>query len=221
MEHISKIANSLPLSRSSNQSTSANSAPEPSLRGRLSETLLDNFWLRMGSMFGHTWTSAYGTKPDGVAGDTWAAALGGLTGSHIAEGLRAVLLLASDFPPSAPRFRSLCFGIPTLTIVRRQITEGNSGPFARAVWARLDAYRYRNAEASKADRLLKDAYDETLEYVMRGGELCEEDQKAIEKDQPVEVERTPEEVAEIGRKAQEAIDELKTRFGQDEEGEAA
>lgn len=187
----------------------------------MSETLLDNFWLRMGSMFGHTWTSAYGTKPDGVAGDTWAAALGGLTGAHIAEGLRAVLLLASDFPPSAPRFRSLCFGVPTLAIVRRQIIEGSPGPFAREVWGRLDAYRFRNSEASKADRLLKDAYDETVGYVMRGGELGDDDQKAIEKEDPVEAERTPEEVAEIGRKAQEAIAELKARFGQSEESGVA
>lgn len=178
--------------------------------------MLDNFWLRMGSMFGHTWTSAYGTKPDGVAGDTWATALGGLSGSQIAEGLRSVLLLASDFPPSAPRFRSLCFGIPTLTAVRRQIIDGNSGPFAREVWGRLDAYRYRNAEASKADKLLKDAYDDTVSYVMRGGLLGDDDQKAIPKEEPAEVERTPEEVAEIARKAKQAIDELKSRFGGDE-----
>ena len=183
----------------------------------MSETLLDNFWLRMGSMFGHTWTSAYGTKPDGIAGDTWAAALGGLTGAHIAEGLRAVLMLASDFPPSAPRFRSLCFGIPALAIVRRQIIEGSSGPFAREVWARLDAYRYRNSEASKADRMLKDAYDETVEWIMRGGELDNRTPEAIAKEYPVEPERTPEEVAEIGRKAQQAIDELKARFGEVEE----
>lgn len=137
----------------------------------MSETLLDNFWLRMGSMFGHTWTSAYGTKPDGLAGDTWSAALADLSGPHIAEGLRAVLLLGSDFPPSAPRFRSLCFGIPSLSVVRREITVGNASPFARLVWSKLDTYRYRNSEAGKSDRLLKDAYDEALEHVMRGGDL--------------------------------------------------
>lgn len=129
----------------------------------------------MAGMFGHTWISQYGAKPHGVGGDTWAAALSGINATQIANGLRETLLLASDFPPSAPRFRALCLGIPTFGSIRAEMV-GRSGactPFARLTWSFVDGYRFRMVDADKSDRMLRDAYEMARDHVMRGGDLPE------------------------------------------------
>ena len=62
------------------------------------------------------------TQPEGAAADTWAAALAGLTGAQIAEGLRACVAEGEEFPPNAPRFRAMCLGIPSLARVRLEFS---------------------------------------------------------------------------------------------------
>ena len=124
-------------------------------------------------MFGHTWTSGYGPKPHGIGGDTWAAALGGISGAQLAEGLRATLMLGGEFPPSAPKFRSLCFGIPSIANIRAEFADRNAErtPFATLVWSKLDAHRYRTVDADKAGYMLREAYELARDHVMRGGPL--------------------------------------------------
>ena len=124
-------------------------------------------------MFGHTWASAYGEAPTGTTAETWASCLAGVTTAQIADGLRACLAEGAEFPPSAPRFRAMCLGIPSLAAVRLEVRSGIASPYTRAVWANLDAYRYRQAPADQADRMLRDAYDLTREQVMRGQPLPE------------------------------------------------
>lgn len=162
----------------------------------------------MAGMFGHTWISQYGPKPDGLGGDTWAAALSGISGAQLAQGLRETLLLASDFPPSAPRFRALCLGIPTIGAVRREIAsrDAERSPFARLVWSFLDSYRMRHVDADKADRMVGDAYEMAREHVMRGGELPRES-PAIERSAPEPIKpASPEAVAA-------ALKSVETLFG--------
>lgn len=126
-------------------------------------------------MFGHTWVSQYGAQPDGIAADTWAVALGGLSGSQIATGLRETLLTGGEWPPSAPRFRRMCFGIPRLSAVRLDLRQTNTvrSPFSNKVWSFVDGYRYIRATVDDADRMLRDAYELAVDDVMRGGELPE------------------------------------------------
>lgn len=157
---------------------------DSSSRARLSESLLDSFWLRMAGMFGHTWASQYGAKPDGVGADTWAAALSGVTGAQLAHGLRETLLLASDFPPSAPRFRALCLGIPSFATVRAEIVKRDSerSPFTLLVWRGIDGFAFARADQQKAERMLREAYDHAREHVMRGGALPEPPVAAITAD---------------------------------------
>lgn len=124
----------------------------------------------MAAMYGHSWASQYGTQPEGPAADTWAAALAGLTGPQIAEGLRACVTEGEEFPPNAPRFRAMCLGIPTLARVRLEIShaDAESCAFTRAVWRFIDGYAYRQASARDADRMLRDAYELAREETMRG-----------------------------------------------------
>lgn len=185
MQTATQAANSVLSSVSSKPLTTETASESKSgsvSKGRLSESLLDNFWLRMAGMFGHTWTSQYGAAPQGIGGDTWAAALSGVSGEQIAAGLKATLLLASDFPPSAPRFRALCFGIPSLGQVRVELMPGHPSPsrFARMVWSFVDSWRYRQSSESKQDAMLREAYELARDAVMRGEPLPAEPVAAIE-----------------------------------------
>lgn len=146
---------------------------EPAKTQRVAPSTLDVFWVRMASLFGHSWVSQYGAAPDGVAGDTWSAVLAGLTTQQIGIGLQALTRIPSDWPPTAPRFRALCLGIPTLAQAKIEMRSGNPdpSPFARLLWSYLDGYQYRLASVDKADRMIREAYDNAVEFVMAGGEM--------------------------------------------------
>lgn len=129
----------------------------------------------MAAMFGNTWASQFGESPTGLAGDTWAAALAGITPSQISAGLHATLALGAEFPPSAPHFRALCFGIPSFAAFRHEMTHAHvpRSPFGVKAWEFVDPYRMRQADQREADRIARDAYDLAKDFVMRGGELPE------------------------------------------------
>lgn len=127
----------------------------------------------MAAMYGHTWTSAYGDNPSGLAADTWATALSGLSADQLANGLRACVAEGGEFPPSAPRFRGMCFGIPSFEAVNHELlTAGaNRGRFAALVWSHIDGYAHRHARAEDAKRMRQHAYELAREQVMRGEPL--------------------------------------------------
>lgn len=66
-------------------------------------------WQMMSSMYGHRWTSAYGSEvdPDRV----WQATLADVSPEQIKYGMRELARNGDDWPPSAPEFRKLCLGI--------------------------------------------------------------------------------------------------------------
>ena len=187
------------------------------------------FWQRMAAIYGHKWTSAFGDSPFNdqgvmtIAGDTWQRGLTGISEPDIATGLQAALTSADGWPPTLPAFRAMCFKIPAFSVVRREAMGTNRSGFTTATLSRLDLYRWQHTDQDKADRLLKEAYEETVLYVIEGGKLPEAT-IALRKElgeKPFEHAKTPEEEAEATRKAQAAIDELKARFGQSEESGVA
>lgn len=190
---------------------------------KLSESMLDKFWIRIAALFGHAWVSQYGDTPEGVAGETWAAALAGLSGAQLADGLRETMKLGSDWPPSAPRFRMLCLSLPSLAQVRHDLRKQNRDrmPFTRLTWEFLDGYSFAQAPQDKADRMLREAYDLTREHVMNGGALPEEvrylEQAAAERPKPADPETVRKHLAEI-RAALRAGDSSE---GEKAEGETA
>jgi len=62
------------------------------------------FWQRMASLYGHKWTSAYGSSPD----DLWTSALTMLGSEQIRMGLEACVLSGDAWPPSLPEFVAMC-----------------------------------------------------------------------------------------------------------------
>lgn len=166
--------------------------------------MLDNFWLRMAALYGHAWVSQYGPSPDGVGADTWAGVLAGMTPSQIATGMRGATELGRDWPPSAPRFRALCFAIPSLPDMRHEFRDSRAdrSAFARLLCTYLDHFRFRNSDAAKADKLLQDAYELAVAHVMAGGDLPPEPAGLIAAPQPEP--RTPASEETVARAMTEA-----------------
>lgn len=153
----------------------------------------------MGGLFGHAWASQYGEAPDGVAGDTWAAALADVTPERLAVGLRATLWLGKEFPPNAPRFLALCFGVPTFAAVRYELRNGEvpRTGFGILCWRFVDAYALRRADQREADRIVRDAYELASAHVMAGGELPEVPALLAKPEPECRVAASPETVARV------------------------
>lgn len=159
----------------------------------------------MAEIYGHKWTSAYGDNPDEGAAKTWAKGLGDLSTKQIAAGVERLLTSSDEWPPALPRFRAICFGIPTLAAVKLDLKSEHKAPFTRLVWSKIDSYRYRNASAEAADFLLKDAYEIAREAVMSGTPLPEDiagtiDAPKTEKPVPASPEVAMRYIEEIQRK---------------------
>lgn len=134
---------------------------------------IDALWIGMADVYGHRWTSAYGTDPAAGAGNTWAIGLAGLSPQQVGEGVQACIASSNPWPPTLPEFRAMCLGIPSFAYVRT-----DTGParhlFTALVWQYLDGYAYRQASLERADRMLREAYELAREHVMRGGDLPEQ-----------------------------------------------
>lgn len=127
----------------------------------------------MTEIFGHRWTSTYGETDTAIigAGRTWATALAGMGPEQIRRGIAAAALGADPWPPSLPAFRALCLGIPSFHSVAVDMRTARALPMSRLVWAHLDSYAYSRAEASQASRMLREAYDAAVDYLLAGGTL--------------------------------------------------
>ena len=139
---------------------------------------LRSLWERMVAMYGHAWTSVHGLSPQVQGGDsltmsgsTWAGALEGLSGQQIANGVRSCIAEGKEFPPSAPRFRAMCIGIPSLAAIRSELRKGATSRFARAVLAEMDVFRFQQADTERSDRMVRDAYELVQDRVMNGEPL--------------------------------------------------
>lgn len=129
----------------------------------------------MEAIYPHRWKSAIGPDANSVAGKEWAEALAELTPHQIRRGLKACRdgLGPVDFPPSIPRFRELCFDLPPIAEVRREIgsRDAERTPFGLLVARGIDMWAYRQADAHAAERMLREAYAEARAHVLAGGEL--------------------------------------------------
>lgn len=135
----------------------------------------------MAAVYPNRWRAAMGESPQGedgkltVYGDTWAKGLAGLTPQQLARGLEACITRTDPWPPVLAEFRALCLAIPPLGWVREDLQRAHAErePFTIMVGRRLDMHRYRQADATAADRLLREAYQDAREAVMRGEPLPE------------------------------------------------
>lgn len=210
MQTFKQAIGSAPLSASNKPSANgANQTPTTS-RSPLPKSATDELWMRMASRYGHAWVSQYGPLPDGIAAAEWRGTLSNVTAAQLRKGFEVDAARGSDWPPSSPRFLAMCFGIPTVAIVRAEVQDRLSyrpalgekrtppviSRFSRGVIDRLDTYAYRNATGKAADRIFDEAFQRTREFVMEGGELPSNPVAYIEKHKPEPKPADPKVVAE-------------------------
>ena len=203
MHSAHHAASSALSSRSRQPSVNAASAkpedlPSPPSSRLLPRDLLDFVWLRMAARYGHAWVAQYGATPDGAVGAEWRETLGNLTAAQVTDAFNSDALRGADWPPSSGAFRALALGIPSLGAVRAEVRPGSPtvSAFTRAVWGRLDGWAYQRADADRADRMLREAYDLTRDGVLRGESLPAQPVAALSAEQPErKAAATPEQVA--------------------------
>lgn len=158
----------------------------------------------MAAIYGPRWSSAYGERCDEtdgkltVAGDTWQRGLSGVGEKSIGVGLNACVLATDSWPPTLPAFRAMCFGIPSFASIKYELAHSKTerSAFGRQAWFFLDAYRFARSDVEHADRLLREAYDLTCEYVMQGMPLPAEPVALIEEEKQVHVPASPDTATE-------------------------
>jgi hypothetical protein len=195
METISQVLQSKSLSQMRSRNVELARNPETSSKEHSAqsaepqaELVMRRNWLRMAEPFGHRWTSSFGVDASKGAGTTWAKGLAGLTLDQIAGGIETAIIDSEDgWPPTLSQFRAMCLGIPSWSQLRSTHRDTRD-PFAVLVWQHIDGHRYRLADAERAERMLRDAYEVARKHVMRGGALPKIE---AELPAPEEPERTP------------------------------
>ena len=143
-------------------------------------TLLELLWKRMTEIYGHRWTSAYGSTPV----DGWDMCVSGLEPEQIRSGLKKMVLNPEyqKWPPAALEFRALCLpteadlGLPSLTDAFQQAVGNRPGEKHPAVIHTLrqtDAFALRRMPAEAAMKIWTPIWAETVRMVAAGGELPE------------------------------------------------
>jgi len=170
-----------------------NPRPAPSSTAKPTASALERLWERMLALYGNTWASQFGVEAKGIAAQTWASALVGVTSEQLAVGLNACVVEGREFPPNAPRFRAMCFGVPKFERVQLELRKPDTASrFTRAVWLHVDGHRYRAADTARGqEAILRAAYDLVHEAVMRGEPLPDEPVAALEMKAPPAPKITP------------------------------
>lgn len=181
-------------SASTANSTSSSDPAATASSEPLAPEWLRQVWKRMAAIYPGTWAVRMGDSPqhpataidvDGIErphpragqltvyGDTWAKGLTGLTGEQLARGLKACITRANRYLPDLGEFRALCIGIPSMSDIRTElrIAMEERSPFALLVGRKLDWHAFRSVDWREAERMLRAAYDDARDAVMRGEPL--------------------------------------------------
>ena len=77
------------------------------------------------------------------------------------------------WPPSSTEFRAMCLGIPAFAELRYETLhpEMPRTSFGMQWWQYVDAFALRQASAAEADRMRRDAYELTRQFVLAGNDL--------------------------------------------------
>lgn len=127
-------------------------------------------------LWSRKWEREYGRSPfdehDRPTADAvlWGRHLAGFTRETILSALEGFAQRGDTWPPNLPELRRACFNLPSYAQLKDRFTD-TSDPFVLLVRRSMDSYLFSRAEQSRADRMLRDAYDLACEKVMQGEPL--------------------------------------------------
>lgn len=137
----------------------------------IEERHIARLWERMVRMYGHKWTSNYGTGDDG----TWLAGLRNLEPEQLAHGITLCIISHDDWPPSMPEFRRMCLDIPEKHVAVSRIRQATANrtldqldPFLRRVAQRVGSWKLGDSSGRELEFIIGGAYDDTLDQMERG-----------------------------------------------------
>jgi hypothetical protein len=135
---------------------------------------------RMAARYGHRWTSQYasddsreGLAAAELAQAEWTQTLAGVDATQMLAGLAADVRRGDGWPPSSTEFRAMCLGVPTFAELRYESLhpELPRSEFGQQ-WRRyIDPFALAHASAADADRMRREAYELTRQFVLAGNTL--------------------------------------------------
>lgn len=161
----------------------------------------------MTRMYGHKWTSSFGTDID--PGNVWSTVLRGLTKDDISNGFNKLVERTMEWPPSAPEFLNMCLSdnYMTLAMATAEFNNCMSRGVGNIDWSKEHPAMYwcyqqigywecRNATKREIEARFRELWPEAL-IIYRKGEMQAREEFCIEK-QPEETEKpcSPEVSAE-------------------------
>lgn len=181
---------------------------------------LTELWLGMIGAFGHKWTSSHGELPvekseEGTrtltrTGAIWQRGLFGCDDAMVRRGFETCIQRPDEWPPSLPAFRRMALGIPSLAQVKADLRNSamahERAPFTRLVWSYVDSYAFARADERRVDRLLAEAFENAVDWVLRGNPLPDASRPLAPPPPEPRTEPKPETVARC-------TDEINRRLG--------
>ena len=120
------------------------------------------FWDRMTHIYGHRWSSSYGSEPN----DTWVMLLTRLSRAEVAEGVKACISRFSGWPPTLPEFRNLCLQIPDQDTAVRNALDDHGGKIALQMRGTLTSWDRQHMTRESLERHYRSVYEQCAqEYV--------------------------------------------------------
>ena len=122
----------------------------------LNEKNMDAIWLKMTRIYGHKWTSSYGSLDDG----TWLSALQRIPIEKVKHGLELCLTRSDSWPPSLPEFLQLCLGLPDLETVTACVLSGQpTDDISILISRRIGTWDLRNKTERELRARIRPLYD--------------------------------------------------------------
>lgn len=151
-EHVSTVSNRL-INDGFGRRPSPES-PQQSQQSRVGQERMKRLWVRMIHIYGHKWTTNYGSKPN----ETWSQACGKLSPDLIGVGLKSCMDRTDQWPPTLPEFLQGCYKPASpKAFSHRQIADKHEGP-------EFKAYMDCNRDMSPGDPGYKEYFRERMEF---------------------------------------------------------
>lgn len=130
---------------------------------------------RMLHLYGHKWSSVYGTalKPDGVLTSSalqWQHDLRDYSPEQVAVGVQAVMDKRLEWPPGPIEFADLCDGVPSVAEILDR--SNDYGPVCASIRANLDWYTIEGLPSGKVAEAVRFGRERALTRFRANGTMA-------------------------------------------------
>jgi len=126
----------------------------------LTENHIKKIWVKMTRVYGHKWSSNFGSSDDG----TWLSALKEIPEAMIVAGLNKCLTRQDPWPPSLPEFRQMCLNLPSVDKIYQEVTQNRiTNELSLLVRKKIPSWDWQTKTEKQLKGMVSVAYDELYE----------------------------------------------------------